>query len=358
MERITIVLQEGLGLNFEAMRPAMQSGAAVAIGRGGAVIAEIADGNAIEDKRKAAQSAGGLIDSVERYVENSEKLEGVVVGLESALICIESCAINGQSEPLAALRRIREITTAFLENSGGRAQQSTRASGAAAEPAKPGSEHVRRKFVPCEQPHPARASDCCRICSQPDHVDENCPWQGARAGLALVQKIDQHIADRAAASEAPKPGIFDIITGTAGQSAPRRQDLPSPEEHAAQIERVAADLREHGPDLVLLKPCGFCGGPPVPFVQLASQGFGSAPRLDSYGDDGLSVEAFVYCHECGANGPMFAEDIFDASDYDQAMAEGVRLWQDRDNRNSDVYQANAADGQNIFPRPDLEVGDV
>lgn len=254
MERITIVLQEGLGLNFEAMRPAMQSGAAVAIGRGGAVIAEVADGNAIEDKRKAAQSAGGLIDSVERYVENSEKLEGVVVGLESALICIESCAINWQSEPLAALRRIREITTAFLENSGGRAQQSAQASGAAAEPDKPGSAHARRKFVPCEQPRPARASACCGICSQPDHVDENCPWQGARAGLALVQKIDSHLVEHAqefnaAPSEALKPSIFDIITGTAGQAAPVPQVLPSTEEHAAQIEQVAAGLREDQAEL-------------------------------------------------------------------------------------------------------------
>ncbi|QEY73249.1 hypothetical protein F1C79_17485 [Pseudomonas denitrificans (nom. rej.)] len=118
------------------------------------------------------------------------------------------------------------------------------------------------------------------------------------------------------------------------------------------MERVAADLREHGPDRVTLKPCAFCGGPPVPFVQLADQGFGSAPRLDDYGDDGLSVEAFVFCHECGAQGPSFEDEIFDASSYDQAMAEGVRLWQDRDGRHADLYEANAE--QNLFPRLEKE----
>ncbi|QEY73248.1 hypothetical protein [Pseudomonas denitrificans (nom. rej.)] len=43
MDRILIVLREGLGLNFEAMRPALQVGAPIAIGRGGAVIAEVFD---------------------------------------------------------------------------------------------------------------------------------------------------------------------------------------------------------------------------------------------------------------------------------------------------------------------------
>lgn len=41
MDRVLIVLREGLGLNFEAMRPALQVGAPIAIGRGGAVIAEV-----------------------------------------------------------------------------------------------------------------------------------------------------------------------------------------------------------------------------------------------------------------------------------------------------------------------------
>lgn len=342
MEAITIVLRSGMGMQLTSVRPYLKPGTPIAIGRGGAVIADVVEGNTIEDKRQAAESAAGYIDSVESRLEGAESLELVVSALERTLLCIEKHAVVGQTgttrQAMDALGNIRELAAAFLDQSGAREQ-----------PVKTG-----------EPPYSAPTSACCGICSQQDHVDENCPWQGARAGLALVQQIDRHLVEHAqefnaAPSEALKPGIFDIITGTAGQVAPVPQVLPSTEEHAAQIERVAADLREHGPDRVALKPCAFCGGPPVPFVQLASQGFGSAPRMDSYGDDGLSIEAFVYCHECGANGPTFEDDIFDASDYDQAMAEGVRLWQDRDGRHADLYEANAADGQNLFPRPDMEV---
>ncbi|MBG6289062.1 Lar family restriction alleviation protein [Pseudomonas nitroreducens] len=265
MDRILIVLREGLGLNFEAMRPALQVGAPIAIGRGGAVIADV-----LEDL------------------------------------------------PDVRTQRLQEI----------RAQLGNEGHG-----------HVVPRLdgtlMRCGGPNN------CKICQKEQLL------------LDIWQAAEEAQPERA---HATKPGIFDVITWTAGQPAPRKQELPSLEEHTAQIERVAADLREHGPDLVLLKPCGFCGGPPVPFVQLASQGFGSAPRMDSYGEDGLSVEAFVFCHECGAQGPMFEDDIFDASDYDQAMAEGVRLWQDRDGRHADLYEANAE--LNLFPRPDSAAGSI
>lgn len=253
MDRILIVLREGLGLNFEAMRPALQVGAAVAIGRGGAVIDRVVDGDVFEAQRPAVSHSPGE---------------------------------QGFSEG-------------------------------------------------------------------------TCRWNPSLDAAVFAQKFEQHLSERAEALYAEKvvplrPSIFDVITGTAGATGDGSgAQLPPLEEHHAQIERVAADLREHGPDRAILKPCAHCGGPPVPFVQLASQGFGAAPRMDSYGEDGLSVEAFVYCHECGATGPMFAEDIFDASDYDQALAEGVRLWQDRDGRHADLYEANAE--LNVFPRPDMEV---
>lgn len=260
MDRILIVLREGLGLNFEAMRPALQVGAPIAIGRGGAVIADV-----LEDL------------------------------------------------PDVRTQRLQEI----------RAQLGNEGHG-----------HIVPRLdgtlMRCGGPN------ICKICQKEQLL------------LNIWQAAEEAQPERAPAT---KPGIFDVITRTAGQPAPRKQELPSPEEHAAQIERIAADLREHGPDREELKPCAFCGGPPVPFVQLA----GSAPRQADYGDGGLSVEAFVFCHECGANGPTFEDDIFDASDYDQAMAEGVRLWQDRDGRHSDLYEANAAEGLNLFPRPDMEV---
>jgi len=262
MERILIVLREGLGLNFEAMRPALQVGAPIAIGRGGAVIADVLD-----------------------------------------------------DFPAAHFLRLKELRTQLGNDGHG---------------------HV----VP-------RLDGTVMRCGGPG-ICKAC--QKERLLLDIWQEASD--TQHAQAAEA-KPSIFDVITGTANLPPQAAQELPSHEEHAAQIERVAADLREHGPDRVILKPCAHCGGPPVPFVQLASQGFGAAPRMDSYGEDGLSVEAFVYCHECGATGPMFAEDIFDASDYDQAMAEGVRLWQDRDGRHADLYEANAE--LNVFPRPDMEV---
>jgi len=197
MEKITLVLKPGLGLNFEAMRPALQAGAAVAIGRGGGVIVEVAEGNLIEGKRQAAEAAAGYIDSVERYVESASALEGVVTVLESTLQSIEQYAENGQSEPWEALRHIRELAAAFLDNSGARAQRASPASGATAEPAYPGAAAARR----------------------------------------LVDPI--------------KPGIFDVITGTAcvtgdGSGA----QLPPLEEHLAQVEQVAAGLREHSRDQV------------------------------------------------------------------------------------------------------------
>lgn len=319
MNAITIVLRSGMGMQLAAIRPYLRTGMPIAIGRAGAVIAEVADGNAIEDKRKAAESAGGYIDSVERYMESAGNLESVVAGLEGALIGIDACAADGQSEPWAALRRIREITAAFLDNSGARA-----------EPVQPGAAAALRLVDPGERHHSHQrtSGELCPLCGANNHSEDSCHWKDAREALAFAQKLDKHLVDHAAEfNTAPgaalKPSIFEVITGTANLPPQAAQELPSREEHAAQIERVAADLREHGPDRVTLKPCAFCGGPPAPFVQIASQGFGSAPRLDSYGDDGLSVEAFVFCHECGAHGPTFEEDIFDASDYDQAMAEGV-----------------------------------
>lgn len=261
MERILIVLREGLGLNFEAMRPALQVGAPIAIGRGGAVIADVLD-----------------------------------------------------DFPAAHSLRLKEVRTQLGNEGHG---------------------HV----VP-------RLDGTVMRCGGPG-ICKTC--QKERLLLDIWQEAEETQA------ATTRPGIFDVITGTAGQAAQVPQVLPSTEEHHAQIERVAADLREHGPERVVLKPCGFCGGPPVPFVQLAAHGFGSAPRMDSYGDDGLSVEAFVFCHECGARGPIHEDDIFDASDYDQAMAEGVRLWQNRDGRHADLYEANAE--LNLFPRWDsLEEG--
>lgn len=361
MNAITVVIRSGLGMQVESVRPFLKPGTPIAIGRGGAVIAEVSEGNAIEDKRLAICSAAGYIDSVERYMESSSNLESVVAGLESALLGIEHCAADGQSDPWAALRRIREITAAFLDSSGAGAERASPASGAAAGPAYPGAVAARRPVNSGEQPCSAQeiTGKRCPLCQANNHSETECAWFGNEKTLAFVQQLDKYIIERAAEfnaapGEALKPSIFDVITGTANLPPKVVQELPSREEHMAQIERVAADLREHGPDRLKLKPCSFCGGPPVPFVQLASQGFGAAPRLESYGDDGLSVESFVSCHECGARGPIHEDDIFDASDYDSVLEAGVDLWQNRDDRHARLYLAGEAEGLNLFPRLDQE----
>lgn len=181
MNAITIVLRSGMGMQVNAVRPYLKPGMPIAIGRAGAVIAQVAEGNAIEDKYQAA--------------------EAVVAGLENTLLNIERHAEAGQNgsalQAMDALRRIRELTAAFLDNSGARAERGVPASGAAA---------ARRRVDPGEQP-----------CSAP------------------VVPL--------------KPGIFDVITGTAGQPEKASQDLPPLGEHLAQVEQVAAGLREDQAEL-------------------------------------------------------------------------------------------------------------
>ncbi|HGK8966529.1 TPA: hypothetical protein ACKAF1_003084 [Pseudomonas aeruginosa] len=123
MERITLVLKSGMGMQLDAIRPYLRPGMPIAIGRAGAVIAEVAEGNAIEDKRQAAEAAAGYIDSVERYVESANTLDGAVSGLESTLQSIEQYAEDGQNgsalQAMNALRVIRETVAKHLASAEG-----------------------------------------------------------------------------------------------------------------------------------------------------------------------------------------------------------------------------------------------
>lgn len=102
---------------------------------------------------------------------------------------------------------------------------------------------------------------------------------------------------------------------------------------------------------ILLVPCPFCEGPPVPIVQNAIGG-GAAPLQDDYGDEGLDVSAIVFCHECGAEGPAHDCTIYDRDEYFEAEAQGVRLWQERGANNRDLYDAGESVGLNLYPRSD------
>ncbi|MBG6292009.1 hypothetical protein I5I61_31550 [Pseudomonas nitroreducens] len=155
MDRILIVLRAGLGLNFEAMRPALQVGAPIAIGRGGAVIADVLD-----------------------------------------------------DFPAAHSLRLKEVRTQLGNEGHG---------------------HV----IP-------RLDGTVMRCGGPN-ICKTC--QKERLLLDIWQEAEETLA------ATTRPGIFDVITGTAGQAAPVPQVLPSSEEHAAQIEQVAAGLREDQAEL-------------------------------------------------------------------------------------------------------------
>ncbi|MSU98452.1 hypothetical protein EB795_31810 [Pseudomonas mandelii] len=108
--------------------------------------------------------------------------------------------------------------------------------------------------------------------------------------------------------------------------------------------------RENQP--VVLCPCPFCGGPPVTIITNAFYPRQPAEKLADYGDDGLDVESYVYCHECGARGQKAEDRIYDAEHYAEVIAEGVALWNTRNERHGDLYASSAAAGRNLFPRAD------
>src|SRR6185503_11050783 len=72
---------------------------------------------------------------------------------------------------------------------------------------------------------------------------------------------------------------------------------------------------------VELLPCPFCGGPPVPFDTSQQVGF------KGFGEDGQSVEAYVFCHSSGAQGPILDELVYDAWELKDLLERAVLLWQ-------------------------------
>lgn len=94
-------------------------------------------------------------------------------------------------------------------------------------------------------------------------------------------------------------------------------------------------------DIEALKSCPFCGGPPVPIVVRAIGG-GTFPDAELEGDNGLFVSAYVFCHECGADGPNVDELAFSRKDCDALERQAIDLWQNRDSRHRTLYDAGQA----------------
>lgn len=102
------------------------------------------------------------------------------------------------------------------------------------------------------------------------------------------------------------------------------------------------DCHEHGHP-VKLTPCPFCEGPPVPFATSECAGF-------AFDSDGSMVDAHVFCHECGAKGPSVEDLCFDDGDVTPLIDRAVLLWETKNNRNRDLYDAGEAEGLNLHPR--------
>lgn len=69
---------------------------------------------------------------------------------------------------------------------------------------------------------------------------------------------------------------------------------------------------QHVEASIVLLPCPFCEGPPVP---VCVRGVGGGVFLDSeLAPNGLYVEAHIFCHECGCQGESFRE-TFEPFDY-------------------------------------------
>ena len=102
---------------------------------------------------------------------------------------------------------------------------------------------------------------------------------------------------------------------------------------------------------VLMPACPFCGGPPCPIVARADYPFGQAPLQDDYGDEGLHVTGYVFCHECGADGPKHTEWIFSREQYAEVERAAVKGWSDRNSRHRAMYTSGLPKGLNLYPRP-------
>jgi DNA polymerase III epsilon subunit-like protein len=93
-----------------------------------------------------------------------------------------------------------------------------------------------------------------------------------------------------------------------------------------------------------LPPCPFCYGPPSLFTHhLNDKGYAPLYQPVNYGDDGLYVGSYVFCHECGAQGEEVRDHVYEDSDVAQLEAEAKNVWSDRDERHRDLYVSSQED---------------
>lgn len=103
-------------------------------------------------------------------------------------------------------------------------------------------------------------------------------------------------------------------------------------------------------DPIKMLPCPFCEGPPVVIVQAGYRG--GALALQDEWEEGADSYAFVFCHECGTEGPHTDDFIYIRDEYHAAEVAAIRLWNQRDARHRDMYDYGDAKGLNLHPRPE------
>ncbi|MDP2447648.1 Lar family restriction alleviation protein [Pseudomonas sp.] len=101
---------------------------------------------------------------------------------------------------------------------------------------------------------------------------------------------------------------------------------------------------------ITLPPCPFCEGPPAVIVTRTFEPFGSVEPTEHFGCTGLDVDAYVFCHECGAEGPKHETVIFTQADYLEAERAGAVLWTERSAKHRHLYDAGSPEGLNLYPQ--------
>jgi hypothetical protein len=105
-----------------------------------------------------------------------------------------------------------------------------------------------------------------------------------------------------------------------------------------------------------LSPCPFCCGPPVPHCRRLDEPRGPVDKRAPFSEEGDYCEAYVFCHECGAQGPTATGDgmggalVFDAVELATLELEAVTLWNERNARHLDLFESGTRDGLNQYPR--------
>lgn len=94
-----------------------------------------------------------------------------------------------------------------------------------------------------------------------------------------------------------------------------------------------------------LSACPFCQGPPVVFTANERSGF-------EWHTDETYVEGHVFCHECGARGPVEEAWLEGPSDVPAFAMKVATAWNERNARHIDLYHATVRDGR-YEPEPAL-----